>query len=441
MVFHCKFFLLPLLSLILACSEDEAFTWQRTEVVEPVSLQWQEVWPPDSISNRFFTGVQAAKRRARQLAEVSWLPLREIPSRYGKYVAGQEYKGVPYSLAVVSDTHVGTQVSLYTYATSIANPYSLIYTEDLRDSPYNGSDCAPYYGSTCSNSVMYALGIDEPYYTYMIPSIPGMVKPKEQEPKDIEICDILLKKGHVVMVYDISRDSEGSITEVSIFETTTYLKKDTWIRAMSIDDFCKYYKDGQYSIYRYTRLEENNRYSPCILAPLEDEPDYTRVFYMDLCPTKGDGSSYLEGESVIVTDLNGNYSLMELLKDGELYDTKVITNPNVVFKSLPFGQYKARLTNYDKSGTSAWTRFEVINAEVSGSKGKDIRINYSSANAEPVYVVLCDSRHNPGSYYHVEEEKKHGMTINIKSDGYRNSHFKVYFKGEYGVVSTVIRRF
>lgn len=395
-------------------------------------------WPPDSLNHRNYTGVEVALRRMEQMSSLKWIPQgRNIPSLYGKYLSGTSYKGLPYSLAIKTDSHIGTQVSLYTFMTAMYNPFSVLYTEDLRKSPYHGFDCAPYYGSTCSNSVMYALGIDIPFYTYMIPSIPGMVKCKKQTPDEIELCDVLLKRGHVVMVYGIDRNAEGSIVQIKIFETTSDNKKDTWIRDFSMDDFRIYWNNNKFERYQYSFLKDNHNYEPCFFVPLDDEPSQQFNHPLSICTTKGDRVSYLEGEDVELSVLYTGYATIELSKNDSYYASQMLTSNKVIFRDLSSGDYKARLVSISGSKSQDYTSFEIIDAKVSGLKNNSIRIYFSSSNATAQYLVLCDKEQNPSFYYILSDtDRANGFYMIDNYSSERNSHFKVYFKGKYNTVAS-----
>lgn len=87
--------------------------------------------------------------------------------------------------------------------TAVYNPMSVVYTEDINQPPYHGTNCAPYYGDVCSSSVMWALGVVIPYYTSQIVNLPDMIQNKYQVIDSLKICDVIWKPGHVQMVYDM----------------------------------------------------------------------------------------------------------------------------------------------------------------------------------------------------------------------------------------------
>lgn len=389
-----------------------------------------------------YSGIEAVKRRALQLASISWTPKQgSIPSRYGVYSPNALYTGIPYSLAIKTDTHVGTQVSLYTFITAVDNPGSVMYTEDLREAPYNGFDCAPYYGSTCSNSIMYAFGIDPPYYTYMIPGIHGVKCPNEQSYSDVEPCDILLKKGHVVMVYDVKRAMDNSLDRVSLFETTSFDGKDTWIRELSSEAFQSWWRDGNYKRYQYSFLDDVT-YSPSSLVPLDGETGVKYYHPLDICTYKGDCTTYWEGQDVKITIAAEGYKTISVFKDDVLLTEKDICYPETVLSGLSRGLYKVRCSDADGYFGSHFTRFEVISESVSAVKDDMIRFYFSSDCSTPCYICICDERHNPYKYYMLSEgDRARGYFEIPVIQGSRSSHYKVFYKGVYNTISTELKAF
>ena len=441
------FLLLFLLPLFYSCDKKDVDVTAINEGQERNSIvdnaEWLTSWPPADLTGRVYSGKEVAKRRALQMASIRWTPkLSSIPSRYGVYAINSTYTGLPYSLAIKTDSHIGTQVSLYTFMTAVDNPFSVLYTEDLREAPYNGFDCAPYYGTTCSNSVLFALGIDAPYYTYMIRSIPGIVKPKGQSPDDVEDCDLLLKSGHVVMVYEVERNNDGNLTSVRIFETTSVNQKDTWIRSFSADEFREYWTSNQYVRLQYSLIDLNTDYEPSMFVPLEDEPGVNNYSPLLLCTTRGDRASYLEGQAVDIAVISDQYRWVLLCKNDEEIETREIERPVIRFSDLSYGLYKAFLIATDGRRSHCYTSFEVINANATGEKGRQISINFTSENASARYLCICDDIHNPYKYLVFNDsDRESGHFETALLSGIRSTSYKVYFKGQYGIVSTELKHF
>ena len=432
--------------IIHSCSGKESFDmdgWRETVKQNQSSAGYRLYsindtidydWPDDSLLKRTLPGVEVARRRARQLAELKWKPYANVPSCYGYYLKGEEQTGIPYSLTYMTHSQLGTQVSLHTYMTAIQNPYSVLYSEDLGKSPYyGGADSAPFYGTTCSNSVLYALGISVPYYTRMFGGIPGMQKAEKQTPEAIDVCDVLWQQGHVRMVYDIEKDDAGSIKSVQLFETTRTNQRDTWINEVSFEDFVSLWSKNKIVRYQYKYLEKNTAYEVSVFVPLDDEPEYGYSYNYDICPTRGDRCSYIEGEDVSLAVLTDYFTDLAVFKDGELVSRIPVKKPVSVISDLPYGEYKACLVRDDSR--SGFIHFEVIHADVHNNRGAGIF--FDSKNSSPEYIVICDESFHPMHYYSFSDsEKRSGVFTRriIKSDS--STHFRVFFRGRYGVVAS-----
>lgn len=391
-------------------------------------------WPEDSVLRRDLSGVETALRRARQLVELKWTPFLDVPSCYGLYSKDEKQCGAPYSLSYMTNTQLGTQVSIHTFMTALQNPYSVIYTENLRD--YGGStDSAPYYGTTCSNSVMYVLGIEPPYYTRMFGVIPGMKKTKDQSPDSIELCDVLWKSGHVMMVYDIERNAEDKITKVRLFETTTYNGNDTWFKDFFREDFLAYWEKSKLVRYQYEYLDRNTNYIQSVFVPFEDESSSDFWYNYDVCPTLGDRSSYLEGQDVRLAILSEYYSDIVIYKDGALYKRIEAERPITTLCNLPYGEYRVCMAEGDRR--SGFVHFEIINVETDSSTDARIKILFSSKNASPRYISICDADRHPYNFYEISDEGRANGSFEMKRiSSVAATHYQVCFKGRYGVVAT-----
>lgn len=397
-------------------------------------------WPDDSLLRKNYPGVETAIRRARQLVELKWTPYANVPSCYGFYSGLEEQKGAPYSLAYMTNTQLGTQVSIHTFMTALQNPYSVLYTEDLRDYPYNGSTGSSiYYGTTCSNSVMYVLGIEPPYYTGMIGIIPGMKKTREQTPESIELCDVLWKTGHIMMVYDIDRNEDGAISQVCIFETTTNSQKDTWIKNRSFNDFVSYWNRSGVVRYKYAYLDRNTDYHASVFVPLEDEIVYPFRYNYEICPTLGDRCSYLEGRDVHLAVLSDYYHEIVLYKDGIEYCSVNAERPITTISGLPYGEYRVCLVRDETR--SGYAYFEVVDAQADAKdEGKQIRISFSSNNASARYVSICNKHGSPYNYYIFNDsDRESGAFCMNRINSNAATHYQVFFHGRYGVVATDVK--
>ncbi len=379
------------------------------------------------------SGVDNALAKARMVAGIEWNPLLDVPSVYtsGPYQAGSNCLGLPYSLAQKVNGLIGHDVTLYTFMTALHNPRSVMYTENLKLAPYYGFDAAPYYGSVCSSSVWYVIGVKAPYYSSSINGIAALTKRQDLPPDSIQLCDVLWHTGHVAMIYDIGRDTNDSIRKVVVFETTRASGLDSKLNEYTFEGFKNRWNNGGYMIYRPKDLTQNPEpeegflWSNGHLTPKFEYND-------DLCTSRGDQVAYPVGDSVVINIFNHNYSYLELYKDDDMFQRVPIDTSDVVFYDLPYGSYKARLAN-EGGGSSAFIHFEVIDINVSYTlQDNKVRVYFSSANATPVFMSLGDERECP--YYITifnENQLQAGSALVTLSSYY----LKVHFRGQYGQVS------
>ena len=120
-----------------------------------------------------------ALKRIAQLTEIRWQPVLPdvMPSRKG-YFSGEPQTGVPYSSARGIGRWIGYDISLETFMTAVRNPASVLYTENLRESPYNVPNGATYYGLTCSSFAQYAFRDDFSWGTKRVHADPDMANMK-----------------------------------------------------------------------------------------------------------------------------------------------------------------------------------------------------------------------------------------------------------------------
>ena len=113
----------------------------------------------DKLSSLLEIGSLNAVKKARQMTDISFTPLKPIEANHRTYKSGKKYTGLIYSSVKEIGTYVGPNITFHTFMTAIHNPRSKIYTEKINELPYHGTNCKAYYGTVCSGLVSYALGI------------------------------------------------------------------------------------------------------------------------------------------------------------------------------------------------------------------------------------------------------------------------------------------
>lgn len=166
------------LSFIVSCSDDLLLpestvnkpvnnyprgNWRIGEIGEYDVFTNSFIPNPDDTTSLYLENDHPAllnmRKRAHQIADVFWTSLGNIPNLSGFFPSGGTFSGIPYSSVKELDKNVGQEVSFYTFLSAVANPRSVLYTERVCNNPYKGVNCATYYGSVCSMTVNYALGL------------------------------------------------------------------------------------------------------------------------------------------------------------------------------------------------------------------------------------------------------------------------------------------
>lgn len=372
------------------------------------------------------------RKKAHQIADIEWTPLKDIPGLTKPIPAGITRTGIPYSSVKEKDKFVGLEVSFHTFMTALHNPRSVVYTDDVKEPPYNGLNCGPYYGTVCSGVVNYALGIDRPYESSMYESIPYIAKVKNQTPDNIYSGDILWNDGHVVLVIDVKRDKDGLPLSFVILESAGR----TSIKELSLSSFKKRWETVGWVAYRNLRLAENLSYTPNPYIVLEGESSGLSATYNnDVCTSRGDMATYVEGEDVTINVLNPEFKTIVVIKDGTILMSLPLSTQDLTLNSLESGSYSAYLCS-DHS-VSQEVFFEIIDEDTRVKKGKGkYAVSFGSSNGVPVYLVICS---RTGSRKTIVDFTSEDLSAGglLLGGNYSGLYLKVFYQGQYGRVSNV----
>lgn len=381
------------------------------------------------------------RKRAELIGNIKWTPVNDVPKRNGVFHQGKEVSGIPYSSVKELDKFVGQEVSFYTFLSAVNNPRSVLYTENAGMPPYNGTNCATYYGSVCSMTVNFALGLGRPYETIMYGSLPCIKKVAKQDLNHAAPGDIVyINSRHVFLITDIIKNSDDSIINVNILECAG---NSAFIKSYSKQKFQTRLDSCSYVLYRYTDLYKLD--AELVDGFLTETALNTSIEAKSLCLNRGDKVSYSDDEDTIVINvLEDGYekiNVFRIIDDNSfLVEERMINHtPDVLLTGLSAGTYKVFLSKNDGTISDA-VFFEKIQTRVSFSKcGRYIDIKFNSTNAVPDYIVFCK---NNGSRRFItditDEDKVAGHKV-IKCEASTDSlYLKVFFKGEYGRVSNVM---
>lgn len=218
-------------------------------------------------------GVQNIVKRARQMTEIQWTPVKDITGWGGgiTYKAGVTYKGLPYGQPVDAD-YVPWETSLNGFLDAVNNSGSKMYTASAT---YN--KIAPYYSVDCSAFVSWAWGLSARQDTRSIANFATQISKTSYE--NAQVGDCLNKAGsHVVLITDITYDSSGKINSIEISESTTdsansYCCKVTRYGSGGSHTLnqlvSKYFGDG-YILYR-SKTRDSVTYTHSCAVPLGDD--------------------------------------------------------------------------------------------------------------------------------------------------------------------------
>lgn len=382
-------------------------------------------------------GALNAVKKAYQLTDVVFTPLSPIEANSKVYSVDGTYTGMIYSSVKEIGTYVGPNVSFHTFMTAIHNPRSKIYTEKINSLPYHGKNCKAYYGTVCSGLVSYALGLD--FASYDIPVSELMEEVDCSNIDNIRVADVLWTSGHVALITNVLRNSEGHVVEMEICEAV-----QSGCRRYSIVSlqFSTLMSKSFKRIFRYKELFKNVNYTAVPeFVPVLDEVKVPFTYNDDLCPDKGDKACYLEGENVVVNIMQ-DYDFLVVLKDNEPYQRiDATTNKDVVLENLPYGDYKAAIYKSQNKGMSDYVYWKVVNIELEPDRTNG-RLYFKSANAVPAKMSFSDisgSRKNASTtlYRHTitDEDRLRGyLEIPVERTQQSFQYINFYCSTDYGII-------
>ena len=340
-------------------------------------------------------GVLNVIKRARQLADVKWTPVIDLPrfcgleivnngirNFNGIFKAGVEYTGVPYcrsdhsSETGYSDSCIGLFVPIDAFVTSIENEHSYVCEVSAYDEANHN---AIKYGCVCSQLVDYALGFDTYYTTEQIPLLNTMTQittlTGNTDLTVLKLGDVLFKSGiHIAIITDIVTDSEGNVTDIEVSEATPEGNTNPSIEGsqygglarrkgwnVASGEFIGHWNG--YSVHRYQNIATVD-YGPNPYVRVGDELEMINNHDLPLIPYFGDRFPYKQGytESGKIVINTNYYSTLKVYKDGSLFNTFTVNGASYVNTNFSdVGSYSAYLCNLSgstevaKSKTVYWT--------------------------------------------------------------------------------------
>lgn len=380
-------------------------------------------------------GKAAALKRAAQLTEFRWTPVRDIPTftkATGKTVlsAGKEVKGMIYSSPEPVDKFITENVSFETFLSAVANPDSVLYTKDLG----GRNNSWAYYGIVCNGLARYALDIKGRYSTKRWPTLEGMrmIKPcGEFTADEIRLCDILYahcsERSHVAFITDLLRDDSGRVVRVEVSEA---VRPSCIRKSYDLDTF--YSKFAVFGLWRYDHVDQvpecNPREDALLAAGAALQKKNIALNY-------GNKSNYLEGEETVISIFCEGENSVEVYCDGILTECIKIKGPGQIHRCFSKGYYTAVLKNTTETVEFCVNHPQIAHTVQEGS----ITVTVDSGDPQSeIYYMDFREMGNGGPAASLAKLEKLNrdeirtgvITRQIPEEGV---HFKVYFRNRYGV--------
>lgn len=342
-------------------------------------------------------------RRGRQLTDIVWQPLVDVPRfcmMNGSTVhfldwfkAGEWYRGIPYSGSGEHDVddgqihsntdsgkwgyykmYVGPEISPETFVTAARYPNSIFSERTGMTQP--SFDSSPY-GIVCHAFVYYCLGLPMPVPEIRyIPNRQEIYKVADavnaEYLTNIMLCDILIATGHIVMITDIERDANGTVTGVEISEATTIGNGTNNIPAgesklggkcvrvfYSADDFINVRGSYGYKVYRWKAFVDIG-YTKSMMVDTGNEGDWEHIVDLPCIPYLGNKARYKVGyirNTKICIGATG-FNTLVVMKDGAEFNRFAINGATEIETGFSaVGSYSAYLldSNNKRTMSCTWT--------------------------------------------------------------------------------------
>lgn len=394
-------------------------------------------------------GVENALKRARQMLDIRWTPVERFPSgisssepegapkirRDFHYAPWCPLTGMAYSSTRRNEKYVGYNVSLETFMTALYNPKSVLYTRS-----YHGDqeikNMLSYYGIVCSCFGSYVCGF--PYRTSgeRIIDDPDVTEVDTTQLEDLELCDLVIKRGHhVTVITDIQRDVEGKVQLITVSESVLPLCRSN---EYTPELFRRHWLDTGYHAYRYAGVHDQT-YEPSPYVHVEGDPELEMPpVNTALMSIFGDKANTRLDEAVEFTVFEKDWEAVEVTAPDGAVTALAIENEAAVFTPSQAGFHTAVCRKGD--AVSQAVRFCVTDSAVTADaetvkKGGTLELTFRTAAPETplLYIInrveACTERQR--GYFTAEEMAagKATVTVNVVPGDY---YVYTVARNEYG---------
>lgn len=374
-------------------------------------------------------GAANVVRKAHQMCDITFTAEDDIPFANGDTLSGTVCTGVPYSSVWLrGNNFVPQNCSFHTFMTAAKDPNSYFYTE-----LGGGDERRPYYGTVCSVTSSYLLGIRGLSTTWSMHLVEGLEQLPIQDPQALKIGDLLNRaQHHSVVVTGILRDQNGLIISAELSEAWKNYARRRWLpltggAASTGDngyDLTSYFDSNHgFIAYRYKYLDYNN-YSPTPWVHVYDEKGVP-VYATTMCPKKGDKSIWSTDEDVII-DIMSETASTGTLSDGTTSSIITISGDTVNLGTLSAGYYTFTVGNES-------VYFLVANESHTVSiSGNQVTVTFTK-NALAPFNVSIDSTVNHGvqNFHVLTPEEIAAGVVTVETTPGEHS-ISVMYESDYG---------
>lgn len=404
---------------------------------------------PDIPAN---VGVKNVLLRAQQLLKLRWTPVGSYPVIYpagvigeptlkGFFKAYRPQTGAGYSaVGYTNEKYVGVNVSIHTYMTAMANPRSVLYTQNRHG---RGRLSAAFYGTVCSEFASFVLGLPFHIDCSQFSVMEDMEHIDAARLENLQLCDLLNEpKTHTAVITGIDRNEDGKVVSITVTESTLPKVTET---VFLPEEFIRYWLENGYEVLRYKKIHTVT-YVPNPWVHLEGDPELpTPVPNPILLPDYGDMANYRLGENVTLSMFDPKYTEILLFLDGEAISTLAVDeNADAAFCPKFPGYYEAVAVSAE--GKSQPVQFCVTEATVTTDRteyqiGETVHVTFSCAAGDELvgWMVKTDKDAKFYGYWRGEDGSLTDATTLPVGDYYIIAHYRNRY-GVYTATPTPIFR-
>ena len=388
-------------------------------------------------------GVENALKRAKQMVEIKWTSVRRMAAstiyrdineaRHDVdtfFSACRPQKGVNYSSVRCHEKFVGDNVLFETYITALANPRSVMYT---RSQHGQGRAMSGFYGTVCTSFAAYVYNQPVRFPSDTWNTIPGVTEVDVTELENLQLCDAVLKPGHIAIITGIQRDVDGKVRVVTVSESVS---PACVTNDYTTEEFRGYWLASGYRIYRYAGIHDVP-YTPDPFVPVEGDPCIEcPAINTVLQPDYGNKANYMLGDTVELDVMEEGWTSVEI-SGPETAVLPIEEDLEVTFRPSASGYYTACCVKDGEK--SALVEFRITNLPILGNKtvlhkGDTLELSFETENGDTAlgWIIQCPNHGWLQAGFLSDEERAAGRTEISLDVPFGESYVFVMAEGTFG---------